>query len=257
MIRYKGKCAECGKRFRATKDKPSDRERTTCSRACQSAALWKIPGVREKMIAGIKAYRAKPESKARLAAHNKRRWSKPGERERMSEQNRRQWADPVIKKKRSAAIRERHKNPAFRKKLSDIRKADWQRPEYRAMMIAKTSAALRKPEYRKWFGDRLRERWANPITRAKLLRGSLEKLERINRVHRHTPLTAMEVAVLDTIISTCENGIYSKDLRALCRDAGVSSKQIERIIKSLIIKRRVTKMRKTPGALRVLSEARA
>ena len=59
------------------------------------------------------------------------------------------------------------------------------------------------------------------------------------------------MVVLDTIITNYKNGLHRRDLRILCRDAGVPSAIIERVVKSLIIKRRIIMGRRSnEGILR-------
>ncbi len=251
MIEYSGKCRSCKKPFTATKDKASARSRVTCSRSCAVALSWTTPGVRERKIANIRIERQSPEAKARLAAHNARRWAKPEEHERLSNWNKARWADPKINKDLSAAIRKAHAKPAFRKLLSDIRKRNWKNPDYRHRMIERNKIGHNTPEFIIMFKRRLAERWADPVARQKMLLGRA-KVESHKRKLATKPLSDAELAVLDAIVSLSNEGVFEADLRALCREAGVSATRISYVVKSLCVKRRVVKSRKVPGALRVV-----
>lgn len=251
MIRYSGTCPVCSKRFDATKAKVSDRARVTCSRSCAVSLSWKSPEAKERRVASIKIERQSPAAQARLAAHNERRWAKPEEHTKLSEWNRQRWSDPKVKKELSEAIYKAQAKPEYRAALSARKVELWKNPAYRESHTEAVRRALSTPENRARASRALRARWADPEKRARMLRGIQKTLDAVNR-KRHAQLSDAEVAVLDTIISTCDNGIYRNDLRSLCRDAGVSSCHIEKIISGLIIKRRVVKMRKVPGALRVV-----
>lgn len=121
-----------------------------CSRACSISWSWRQPGVAEKRKAGIRAERKSPEAKARLAAHNKRRWAKPEEHAKLSEQNRRQWANPVYRAKRSAGIQAANGSPEARRAWSKLRSKAWAENRERYVEAMRS----RGPKY-SWQGRKL------------------------------------------------------------------------------------------------------
>ena len=142
-------------------------KRMCCTRACGIAWSWTRPGVKERRRAGILEERKTPEAKARLAAHNKRRWSDPAQRKALSEQNRREWADPTKKAKRAARIQARNGSREGRKRASKIRKSFWDDPDGRQKMVDGIRKSKQTPEARAQFSELLRERWKDPEMRKK------------------------------------------------------------------------------------------
>lgn len=148
-------------------ERPRKSERITCGRSCAVALSWRNEATRERKSQAIRAALATPKARARLAAHNKRRWAKPEERAKLSEQNRRYWADPVNRAARSAAIAKQHGTPEYRAKASEIRRRFWRDPVSRRKMVEGIRRSKQTPEARAKFSALLRARWQDPVWRAK------------------------------------------------------------------------------------------
>lgn len=247
---YFAKCKNCGTAFEGTLGFSGQKKRKTCSRSCAVALSWKKPGVREAKMASLSKAQSTPKALARLAAHNARRWAKPDEHQKLSEQNRREWRHPERAKKRAAAIKKKNNSPEVLAKFRAAKRELWKNPIYRESNTKAVREALATPENRARASAALRRRWQDPIKRQKMLDGWKRMIGK-KRAMQGRPLTEIELAVLDTLFLHCKNGVYLDDLRALCRDAGVSSTQIAKIVDSLIIQRKVIKMRRIPNALRV------
>jgi len=149
-----------------------------CSIQCKNSWTWKNPETRAKRLAGIRAERATPEAKARLAEHNKRRWSKPGEREKLSEQNRREWADPVKRAKRSAGIQAANGTAEMRKKYSDRKKEQWRDADYRDHISTAVREANQTAYCRAKASENMKEKWRNPQSRARYMAGQKKRAEK-------------------------------------------------------------------------------
>lgn len=158
-------CRGCGVVF----EHPRKSRRICCSRSCGIAWSWKQPGVAERRKAAIRAEKATPEAKARLAAHNERRWSDPDERERLSEWNKKRWADPVTKAKLSASIQAVNGSAEGRKRASRIRTEAWQSEEIRERTVAGIRRSKQTPEARAKFSKLLKDRWRDPALRPKYM----------------------------------------------------------------------------------------
>lgn len=173
-LSFKGcACKSCYAEFQ----RPKKSKRKCCSRSCGIAWSWNRPGVREKRCAGIRAERKTPAARARLDAHNQRRWSKPGEREKLSEQNRREWSDPEKRQARAASIRAVNGSAEFRKLCSDIRKAYWQKDSAsRDEHLAAITAAMTSPEMRAKRSAENQRRYRGTATRERYLEVSRKNI---------------------------------------------------------------------------------
>lgn len=164
-------CCVCHTRWHPPKwMKPHQaRKKLTCSRSCANTYRWSLPGYRERVSAAIRAERKTDKAKARLAAHNKRRWSKPEEHEKLSEQNRQRWADPYQNAKQSVAIAKNHRKPEYRAKMAEIRRKEWADPTKREMRVKAIKAGRNTPEFKVKFGEHMKDRWKDPELRAKYM----------------------------------------------------------------------------------------
>ncbi len=167
-------CPHCDLLF----ERPRNSKRRCCSQRCGTALSWTKPDVAARRTAGIRAERETIAAKARLAAHNDRRWKSPEARAQLSEQNRRNWADPVKRAKRAAAIQKAHGTKESRKRYSDMRREMWADPDYRKKAIAGMRAAHQTEEHRRAASERMKKRWRDPVQREKLTKacaGNLRK----------------------------------------------------------------------------------
>jgi hypothetical protein len=148
------------------KPKPKSK-RVTCSRSCAVALSWKNETTSAQRKASIRAERTTPKARARLAAHNKRRWAKPEEHAKLSEQNRRRARDPVVKAQRSIVMSAKNGTPEKRAMYSAIRKAYWADPARRQKMIDGMRRSKQTPEAMAKFSALMKARWQDPVWRAK------------------------------------------------------------------------------------------
>ncbi len=158
-------CVMCQREYQRGKKS----KRVTCSTPCAMSYGWAKAGpeAAKKRGEAIAASHDTPEQRARLAAHNKRRWAKPSEKEKLAAQNRREWKDPEKAAIRAAKIRINHQKPEMREFYSKLRKSDWQRPEYAEMVKAKAHASQKVAAYRARFSTLMKQRWADGDLRKK------------------------------------------------------------------------------------------
>lgn len=161
-------CVRCHKPFL----RPENSKRRCCCQSCSCAMSWRGPGVKEARIEGIKIERRTPAARARLAAHNKRRWAKPEQHANLSEDNKRRWADPEIKAKMARGIRRIRQLPEKRAASSEIKKRQWKEDEYRKNAIAGIKRSKSTPEARAKFSKLLSDRWKDPVMREKYTRAN-------------------------------------------------------------------------------------
>lgn len=146
-------------------------KRVTCSRKCHAAIGWNDPESAARRRAAISQAHLTPKAKARLAAHNKRRWSDPVQHQMVSEKNseraRIRREDPEAFERYRAMMRIIQNSPTKKRLYSELRKQWWADPVMRKKMTDAVNASQAVQNYRKNFGEHNRRRWQDPELRAK------------------------------------------------------------------------------------------